>query len=314
MTIDDRSLASMLGLAAGTHVEREPLTGRADGPELAILGTPGDAGCKHVVVRQLAGEAAENHVAVLEALGRAGFTHAPRLLGIAGCCAIEEWVAGVSALSLAPPEGSLEAAMDVIAALHRLDLREGLRWEVGIAGLLPEEEFPLHRLGFAAHERGPAREPLAAAREALLSSTAGFMLGAATADRVLLRPGGATLVSLGAGGFGLQLFDVAAFLLTAGIEADRRGELAMRYASARDLPAEETAGLADLAALWWGLHELLVLPRRQVMSLGDENATYRLNTAASRIERGIRQAAGSHALADAIRAALWPSRNRDGGG
>lgn len=307
MTIDDGTLARMLGLPADAVVEREPLTGPADGVELAIVGAPGEAESRRAVVRRVAGEEAENHVAVLEALGRTGFAHSPRVLGIAGGHAVEEWVAGVSALALAPPEGSLEAAMDVLAALHALNIREGLRWELDAAGLLPGAEFPLHRLGFAAHEREPAREPLAGTREALLASPAGFVHGAATADHVLLRPGGAALISFHAAGLGLQLFDVAAFLLTSGVEAGARRELSMRYAAARGLPANETADLADLAALWWGLHELLVLPRRQVMALGDENATYRLNTAANRIEGGIRRGAGSHPLAAAIRGALWLS-------
>ncbi len=307
MTVDDRALAAALRLPPDVRVEREPLTGRADGPELIIFGAPGEATALRVVVRRVQSEEAENHVAVLETLGRAGFAHAPRLLGFAGGCSIEEWAAGVSALSLAPPAGSCEAAIDALATLHGMNIREGLRWELGVSALLAEDEVPLHRLGFAAHEREPARGPLAAAREALLGTPTGFVHGAATAERVLLRPGGATLISFGGAGFGLHLFDLAAFLLTSGIEAQVRRDLAARYAVARGLPVADTMDLADLASLWWGLHELLGLPRRQVMALGDENATYNLTTAAARIERGVRQATGTHPLAAAVRAALWPS-------
>lgn len=72
MTIDDGTLARMLGLPADAVVEREPLTGPADGVELAIVGAPGEAESRRAVVRRVAGEEAENHVAVLEALGRTG--------------------------------------------------------------------------------------------------------------------------------------------------------------------------------------------------------------------------------------------------
>lgn len=302
----DDGIVAALGLPAGTRVEREPLTGRPGGPELAMLRAPGEEGEQRVVVRRVEDEESENHIAVLEALGRAGFAHAPRLLGFAGGGrAIEEWAEGVSALSLTPPPGSCEAAMDALAELHSLNMREGMRWEETPAEFLPGGEVPLYRLGFAAHEREPAREPLATARETLLASPMGFVHGAATADHVLLRPNGATLVSFGSAGFGVQMFDMAAFLLTAGVEAEERRALAMRWASMRALPAEATADLADLAALWWGLHELLGLPRRQVEALGDENATYALNLTAGRIERGIRAAAGQHPVAAAIRNALW---------
>jgi len=259
------------------------------------------------VVRPAIDEAAENHVAVLDALTRAGFAHSPRLVAFAGGCAVEEWVAGVSALSLVPPQGSCEAAMDALAALHALQVREGLRWELVPGEVLAEGEVPLHRLGFAAHEREPARELLASARTVLLETPLGFVHGEATASHLLLRPGGATLTGFGAAGFGMQLFDVAAFLLTAGLDGNERRILARRYSTARGLPFEPTADLIDLVSIWWGLHELLTLPRQQILALGDEGATHRLSTAAARIERGIRSAAGDHPLAASIRAALWPA-------
>ncbi|MGI8925864.1 MAG: hypothetical protein ACR2HN_04365, partial [Tepidiformaceae bacterium] len=72
-------------------------------------------------------------------------------------------------------------------------------------------------------------------------------------------------------------------------------------------PPTETAARIDLLALRWGIEELLLLPRRLILSLGDEASTDALRLAASRIERGIRQPAGDHAVAAAIRSALWPS-------
>jgi hypothetical protein len=305
MLIEAGQLVAALGLMPGTTVEWEPLTARPAGPQLAILAPPGGDDERRVVVRPAVDEASENHVAVLETLSRAGFARAPRLVAFVGGCAVEEWVAGVSALSLVPPQGSCEAAMDALAALHALEVHEGLRWEVEPGEVLPDAEVPLHRLGFAAHEREPARASLASARSVLLEAPFGFVHGESTAAHVLLRPMGATLIGFGAAGFGAQFFDVAALLLTAGLEAGERRRLSCRYAASRQLPAEPTADLIDLAGIWWGLQELLALPRRQILALGDEAATHRLSTAAVRIEHGTRRPAGTHPLAASIRAALW---------
>ncbi len=306
MLVEPDLLAAALGLPPGTGVEWEPLSARPAGPQLGILAPPG-MDERRAVVRPVVDEAAENHAAVLEALARAGFGNAPRLVAFAAGCAIEEWVPGVSALSLVPPPGSCEAAMDALAALHGLGIREGLRWELAPAALLPGEDLPLHRLGFSAHEREPARAPLTDARALLLGGPFGFVHGEATAAHVLLVPGGATLTGFGNAGLGLPLCDVAAFLLTAGLEADARHALACRYATARGLPGEATASLVDLAGIWWGLQELLALPRRQILALGDEVATHRLSSTAVRIDRGIRRSAGFHPLAASARAALWPA-------
>ena len=301
------ALLAALRLPTETRVEFEPLTGRANGPRLAILRGPESGAARRVVLRPARGSIeAENHAAVSEALTNARFRFAPPVLGFADDDMVEEWAEGISAMEMIPPDESGEAAIDALAALHALPLREGLRWEIEPSGLIPGAELPLYRLGFAAHERAAAREPLAAAREALLGDAFGFVHGDATAGHVLLRQGGATIVGFGSAGFGLQLLDLAAFLLTAGLDAGARRALAMRYAGARSRPPGPLVALVDLAGIWWGIGELLELPRRQILALGDEIATHRLQTAAARIQRGVREPAGDHPAAAAIRAALWP--------
>ncbi len=252
------------------------------------------------------GDLAANHVAVVEALSRVGFPHMPTPLAAVGDVVVEEDVPGVGALALVPPEGSTQAAMSALADLHSVEIREGLRWGAAPENALPVE-LPLHRLGFAAHEREAAAPALAAAREVILGPPWGFAHGDCTAANVLLAPGRAWLTSFHAAGFGPQLFDVAAFLLTAGLDGSARQELARHYAARRSLDPGRTSALIDLAGIVWGISELLVLPRRSIELLGDDAASAALNTAAGRIERGIREPAGAHPTAAAIRAALWPA-------
>jgi hypothetical protein len=259
-----------------------------------------------VVRRPYDDTAAMNHAAVSEALANAGYRHMPRLLGFAGDATVEEDVAGATALQLVPPPGAAEAAMTALADLHALPVREGLDWGRSPADLFPEEDAPLHRLGFASDEREAARGPLAEARKLLLASPFGFAHRDATAANVLLGPGRAWLVNLHRAGYGPQLFDVAAFLLTSGLEAAGRRVLAMNYAAARGLQPEEAADLVDVLGILWGVEELLGLPRRIIESLGDDGSTAALRLGASRIEAGIRAAAGDSPVAAAIRAALWP--------
>jgi hypothetical protein len=252
-------------------------------------------------------ELAANHAAVVEALSRSGFRHMPEPLAVVGHVLVEAPVAGVTALSLVPPEGSAEAAVAALASLHALDIQEGLRWGRAPVAILGDQPLPLHRLGFAAAERSAAEPALAAAARAVLDSPWGFTHGDAIAGHVLLAPGKAWLVSFHAAGFGPQLFDLSAFLLTSGLDATARRALAGQYASLRALDVPITTDLVDLAGILWGISELLVLPRRSIELLGDDSASAALNTAAGRIERGIREPAGRHAAAREIRAALWPS-------
>ncbi len=252
-------------------------------------------------------ERAANHVAVVEVLARVDFPFMPRPLAALGDVVVEEGLAAVSALSLVAPEGSVDAAMRALAAVHTLDVREGRGWDVTREEMLPTLEPQLHRLGFASHEREAAAPWLAAARDAILLSPWGFGHGDATAQNVLLAPRRAWLVSFHASGLHPQLFDVAAFLLTAGLPREAREAAAVVYANERGLDADGTRHLVDVAGILWGIGELLTLPRRSIEIWGDDGATAALNTAAVRIERGIREAAGGHAVAAGIRSALWPS-------
>ena len=300
MLVDPGLVLVALGLGAETPYEIEPF-GETPGAPVRFV-----AGGRVVVVRRpFDGTAAMNHAAVSEALANAGFGQMPRLVGFAADATIEEEAAGATALQLVPPAGSAEAAMTALAALHSLPVAEGLDWGLAPGDLFPDEEFPLHRLGFAADERDAAREPLAEARRALLASPFGFAHRDATAANVLLGQGQAWLANFGSAGYGPQLLDVAAFLLTSGLEAAGRRVLAMGYGRARGADPEETADLVDLLGLLWGMGELLGLPRRLIETLGDDGSTAALRLAASRIDAGMRSEAGVSPVARGIRRALW---------
>jgi len=304
MLPDDAELVAALRLSPTTAVEWEPLGQSPTSPSRVFLPAGGETS-RSVLVRPVESEGDQNHAAVLEALSDAGFVHAPRPLAFGDGWMAEEWIDGVTALAVLPPEGSALAAMEVLAVFHALDLREGLRWEQKPPDMFPPGELPLHRLGFAAEEREPARQPLADARSLLLESPFGLVHGSAAANHILLTAARATLVDFAMAGHGPHFFDVAAFLLTAGLDSDTRRDLARRYASARALEPETTANLVDLFGILWGIGELLTLPHRHIRALGDDARSHHLNTAAGRIERGIREPAGGHPLARAIRAALW---------
>ena len=307
MLVEPAQLLAALRLPAAATIDFEPLDGSPWAAERVSIGLP-DGGQRIVLLRRGAEfEAALNHLAVMEALARAGFTAAPKLLAVVGEVAVEEWVAGVSALALAPPPGAAEAAIEALAALHQLPVREGLRWEQRPQDLLPDGDLPLHRLGFAAQERDPAREHLAAARLEVIASPFGFAHGNAAAQNVLLGRGHAWLVDFGSAGFGPQLYDVASFLLTSGLEAPARRALAMHYARLCAFDPNQTADEVDTAGILWGIDELLRLPRRLIEMLGDDGASEALHTASARIDRGLRAPAGSSPAAAGIRAALWPA-------
>jgi aminoglycoside phosphotransferase (APT) family kinase protein len=305
MLVDPRELVMALGLPPETSVDAEPLGEAVDAPERTVMRAPGAQDRVVLVRRSLDPDAAANHIAVMEALTKAGFPAAPRLLAVLGDAAVEEWVDGVTALALVPPPGAAEAAMKALATLHALPIREGLDWGRPPAELLPDEEVPLHRLGFAAPERDLAVPLLAETRELMLRSPAGFAHRDASASHVLLARDSATLVNFSHAGFGPQLFDVAAFLLTSGIESAGRRVLAAVYAGASGLEMESTVDLVDLAGILWGINEQLGLPRRLIEALGDDLATEAMRTSAGRIDRGMRSGAGEHPVAAAIRSSLW---------
>lgn len=296
-------------------------------PELAMiaraLGLPGEPGGsiepagpgrwravldgesrRTVIVRRDADqERAANHAWMMERLEAVRFTAKPHLLAIAGEMTVEEDVAGLDALAVLPPPGSLEAAVAALAALHGLRIGAA----VDPLQLLPDEDTPLFRLGFSAAEREPAQGPLREARTALRGTAVGLSLRYANADRVLLAPGKAWLADFGEAGPGLQLFDVAAFLVTSGADPASRRRLAGTYGELLGQEAQATANLVDLAAILWGIEHELGLPRRQIVAMGDDAAMERLVLTSSRVTRAFREPAGEHALAEAIRAALWPA-------
>lgn len=307
MLIDPPQLLAALRLPADSTLNDEPLGERIGSPERIRIDPPGAAPVIVVVRRPGDGEAAANHAAVMDALATAGYAHAPRLLAVLEGATVESWVDGGTALAFVPPAGACEAAVEALAALHSLPIREGLDWERSPEQLLPSDDVPLYRLGFAAREREAALEPLARAHAAILGTPFGFAHREATAARLLLAPGRATLINYTRAGFGPQLFDLAAFLLTAGLEAAGRRALAHRYAALRGLEPQSTADLVDLAGLLWGFETLLGLPRRLVEALGDDAESAELNTAAGRIDKAMRAPTGEHPAAAAIRAALWPA-------
>jgi hypothetical protein len=253
-------------------------------------------------------EARQNHIAVTEALARAGFAAMPKVLAFVGEAVIEEALPGTTALQFVPPPGSAEAAIRALASIHSLPTKEGLDWGRSPQDLYPPEEVPLHRLGFSSVEREPAREPLLEAHHYLLASPFGFAHRNATAANVILAPGQAWLCDFAAAGFGPQLFDVAAFLLTSGLEAPARRALAASYAGQREMSPDTAADLVDLLGILWGMHWLLELPRKLITNLGDNATIDALKLCAARIEKGLRQPAGDSSVAAAIRAALWTPR------
>lgn len=299
---DEAQILAALGLGADAQVQWEQLGESPWSPVLLVA----EGGNLEVLVREPAEpEAAQNHAAVSAALAAAAFPHVPKLLGFVGAATLEEWPPGATAMQFVPPPGAAEAAMAALAALHALPLREGLDWGRSPSDLFPPAEVPLHRLGFSSAEREPALEPLGEAQEYLLASPFGFAHRNAIAANVPLAPGRAWLTDFSAAGFGPQYFDIAAFLLTSGIEAPGRRALAAAYARHRDVAPDAAADLVDLLGILWGIGWLLELPRRLITSLGDDSMTDSLKLAAARIDKGMRQPAGDSPIAAAIRRALW---------
>lgn len=301
--VSGEGVLAALGLPADTPCAWEPF-GEAPGSPVRVFIQ--GARPMELVVREAAdAEARQNHAAVSERLRDLGYRWAPELLAIAGDATVERAAAGATALQFVPPPGSAEAVMSALAALHALPLKEGLDWGRSPAVLLPPDEFPLHRLGFSADEREPARAPLLEAHEYLLASPFGFAHRNATAANVLLAPGQAWLCDFSSAGYGPQLWDVSAFLLTSGLEGPARRALAAAYAAHREMSPDTAAELVDLLGILWGMHWLLELPRRFITNLGDDSVTDGLKLCAARIEKGMRQPAGDSPIARAIRRALW---------
>lgn len=304
--VDEGQILAALGYAPDASVTWESLS---DSPWSPVLLSVGGESPRELLIREAAElEEAQNHAEVFEALANAGYPYVPKLVAVVDNATIEEPPPGTTAMQLVPPPGSAEAAVAALAAWHALPVREGLDWGRSPEELFPPDEIPLHRLGFSATERDPALEPLREARGYLVASPFGFAHRNAVAANVLLAPGRAWLTEFGAAGFGPQCFDVAAFLLTSGIEAPGRRALAAAYARHRDVAPDAAADLVDLLGIVWGIGWLLELPRRLITNLGDDTTTDALKLASTRVERGIRQPAGDSPVAAAIRSALWPVR------
>ena len=306
MLVEPAELLRLLGLPEGSRVEIEPLSAAPGGSERVAIVTA-DGGEQVVFVRSDTNALrANNNLIVLDSLTREGFPYSVKLLAMIDDIAIESWPEGASALQLRAPDGAILAAMRALAVFHACKIYDGFSWGAPPLSLLPPEDLQLHRLGFSSGEREAAREALAQGRLFLAATLFGFCHRQATAQNVFLGMDSATLTNFELAGFGPQLFDVAAFLATCGADAAARREFATAYAEARGLPAQETADAADLATIFWGINELIGLPRRMIEALGDDPLTESLNVSASRIDRALREAAGNHPLAVAIRTALWP--------
>lgn len=305
MLIEESTLRSLLRLAESAMVECEEEPGPSRAERIIVRGPEGGEDA-YIVRRDADGERAMNHAAVVEALANAGFAAMPRVVAIAGDATIEEAFPGLPLLSIRPDQSTLEAAVDALAALHQLPVSEGSDFEKTPEELLPEEEPPLHRLGFAAQEREPALEPFRSAHRSLLKTPFGFAHRNLTAANVLAGAPGVAFVNFGHAGFGAQLFDVVALLSTAGLSPEQRRSLAQRYALRTGGDPDAVADLADLAAIAWGVERELGLPRRQIEALGDEVAMERLVLESTRIQQALAEPAGEHPLATQIRRALWP--------
>ena len=305
MLASPESVAAVLGMPAGTTGEVEPLGLRPGSPEHVLLSPPGGPRMDVMVRRSPDPDRAANHLAVMETFTRLGFAQAPRLLAIVGDTTVEEYLAGLSPMSVVPSDSELRAAVEALAAVHSLASREGLRWELRPAETLPGPDLPVFRLGYSAAERDAARPAMDQVHAALAESPIGFAHGSAVADHVVCARGRAWLVNFEDAGQGAQLLDVAAFLLTAGLDAPERRLLASHYARQRGLAEEETAELIDAGGLLWGLNWLLAVPRRLVENYGDDIASARIRLEAARIDEGMRSPAGTHPAAAAIRAALF---------
>lgn len=300
----EAGVRAALGLGEGAEVRLEPLGKHRFAP-VEVEVREGVSVGRYILRRYAESEASATNAAVLEALQKFGWPFVPRIAGSIAGVPVEVATDGVPGIGLSLPAERWQAAVEALAALHDSGLQEGLRWGSTKDDVLPPAPPPLFRLGFAAHERAPAEPAFVAAREVLKQTPFGFVHGAPTVERVLFGAQGVVVVDFGGAGFGPQLFDVAALLATSGLAANDRARLAGLYGQRRKL--EGINDLVDLAVLVWGIEQLLGLPRRQVEYFGDDVATERLVTEGQRIERALREPAGSHPLARAIREALWPT-------
>ena len=301
MLASETALRRFLGSDGELQVESE-----APGQERAWIAGQANA---LVIRRHAEDESAANNAAVAEALANAGFTHMPKMVAIDDFATIEQEFPGVPLVAIEATASVMDECIDALARLHGLPLREGLGWEQVPADRLPAPEVPLHRLGFTSAEREPAEEWFRQAHERLLETPFGFVHGGLRASNVLAGNQGVAFAGFEQSGFGAQYMDVAALLATSGLDAAERQRLAGRYARHIGRDETATADLVDLATIVWGVEDLLELPRRQIVVMGDDSAMDRLLLMAARTERALREPAGNHPIATAILATLWPRRD-----
>lgn len=257
-----------------------------------------------LVRRFVDADEAANHVAVLERLQSRALPFVTTIADFVDGLHLETTIDALPAIGLAPAPAAWEEAVDTLATLHECPLREGLRGGTTPQEALPPAPPPLLRVGFTAEEREAAAPSFVVANDALAGTPFDFVHGHATVECVVFGREGPVLVDWSNAGWGPQLFDVAALFATRGLPPAERRRLAERYGQRRAVPA--AGDLVDLATVVWGVDELLRLPPRQAAACGDEAATERLVVAARRVERALRDAAGHHPAATAIRDALWP--------
>ena len=304
MLIEPEALLQLLGVPAGTAVEVEP---GGMYPSLVDRVTIGSGPAQQTVIvrSNMDPEMAQNQAAIVDVLTSIRYGPVPRVFAITHSVTVEEEVPAISGLALQMPPVVLEATIDALVELHELPLREGMRQGQPRDSVV-EGELQLFRLGFASYEREAAAPHIAAAKDLLVSEAPfGFVHGECTAGHILAGAGRAWLVDFSNGGFGCQLFDVAAFLLTSGERPEVRERLAERYVQARGLPFG-TAGLIEMSELLWGLPWLIGLSRRLVLAYEDAAVSSAFSLIASRIDRGMREGWGRSSLAEEIRHGLWP--------
>lgn len=306
MLLDEGTVRRLLALPDDAEVQMEE-AGNPLVPANRITVVRGGERQHYHARTDASGERGYTHAAVVEALWKAGFPGVPRPVAYAGDVLIEEAPTGLPLTSIRANAVTMEAAVDLLASMHALDVREGRNYGRDAAELVPGEETPLHRLGFAAHEREHAEPGLRAAKAAILEGPMGFAHGELTAANVLANEAQVTFTGFGQAGYGSQVMDLAALLSTAGLDAGQRRTLAEQYARKIAREPSAFADLVDVAGLLWGITWELELPRRQILVMGDEGAMEQLVLMSSRVQAAFKEAAGKHPAAQTLREALWPS-------
>jgi hypothetical protein len=296
MLVSEDTLRRLLGGEGELVLEQE-----APGRERAWIAGQADA----LIVRRHP----DDDSAVGEALANAGFAFTPQMVGLEGFATLEREFPGVPLSAIEASASAMDQCIDALVEFHNLPVREGLGWEQSPGDRLPSPDVPLHRLGFTSAEREPAEPWFVRAHEALLPSPFGFTHGACRANNVLVANQGVAFVNFEQAGFGAQYMDVAFLLATSGLSSEERRRLAARYARRAGRDEATTIDLVDLATIAWGVEDLLELPRRQIVVMGDDAAMDSLLLMAARTERALREPAGDHPAASAIRSALWPRRD-----